>query len=171
MKTLAFLTLGLGVLAGAAAAQSPDSAAWNLSLPKAPQDTAYLTYAVPESGRLRLNLSCRVKSGQVLAMFDVEKRLAVKQRGQSWVDNIGRPAPWPVSVTVMSLTQKTTLRGLALPNAMTGGSTVQVEVSTLAPVVAEWRNTAVLRLDALDEVNAQPAAAKGLISRFLRACG
>jgi hypothetical protein len=48
---------------------------------------------------------------------------------------------------------------------------VAVEVSTLAPVIADWRKTQVLRIEAVLETNLQPPAPKAMVSRFLRACG
>jgi hypothetical protein len=172
MKSVAFAVLGLVALAGPAAGQAPPGPVWTLTLPKAPAETARLAYGEPGAAAPPLYLSCRPKSGQILAAFDVKQKLAAHRRGDVWIDAIGRPAPWPISVTISSSVQKTTLRGVAFPSAATETvSSVAVEVSTLAPVIADWRKTQVLRIEAVLETNLQPPAPKAMVSRFLRACG
>lgn len=169
MKTAAFaaagLALGLAVPAGA-----QGSGVWTLDTPKPPLDVAHLIYAAPGAPAPLVAVSCRRKTGQVIASFDAAQSLAASRRGETWVDRIGRPAPWPVSVTIASGAARTTLRGQASPNPA-GGSTVSVEVSDRAPVLAEWKKTGALQLEALDETRAPPPAKKGLVSRFLRFCG
>lgn len=172
MKAYVLVALGLAALAAdAAGAQTPAAPAWTLSLPKAPEDLARLTYEEPGAEAGRLLLSCKPKSGQMVAAFDVKTKLASRRRGDVWIDAIGRPAPWAVSVTVASLTLSTTLRGAADHNESTKGSSVAVEISTRAPVLAEWRKTGVLSVGAALEKNAPPPTPKALVSRFLRACG
>lgn len=153
---------------GAAGAQA--NRFWTLDIPKAPLDVAHLIYLAPTSGAPVLAASCRKKTGQVIASFDVAESLAADRRGDVWVDRIGRPAPWPVSVTLTSAGVSTTLRGQAHPNAQ-GGSTVSVEAASRAPLFDAWKTSAELKLEAMDETVAPPPAKKGLISRFLRYCG
>lgn len=143
---------------------------WTLDIPRAPLDVAHLIYLAPTSGAPVLAVSCKKKTGQVIASFDVGGSLAAGRRGDVWVDRIGRPAPWPVSVTLTSGGQTTTLRGQAHPNAQ-GGSTVSVEAASRAPVFDAWKTSAELKLEAMDETVAPPPAKKGLIGRFLRFCG
>lgn len=181
--TSAVLALaGVAALAAPAIAQpqSPPPAAapaatptWNLALPdkKDPAARARLSFGVSGTRDQPLYLSCAPGAGQVLAVFDVTQKLASRKRGDVWVDAIGRPSPWAVSVTVASLTQKTVLRGVAYPSETSEGSTVAVEVSTLAPVVDEWRKTQALRIEAVLQTNQQPPAPKAVVARFLKACG
>lgn len=170
MKSFA-IAAGLGVcLVGAGAAAAPANPFWTLDIPKAPLDVAHLVYLSPTSGAPVLAMSCRKKTGQVIASFDVAQSLAAAQRGSTWVDSIGRPAPWPVSVTLASGAQSTTLRGQAHPNAQ-GGSTVSVEAASRAPVLGDWKKSGALMLQSMDEGVSPPPAKSSLVSRFLRFCG
>lgn len=167
MKTVA-IAAGLALaLAAPAAGQTPGG--WTLEIPKAPLDVAHLIHAGPD-GRPILALSCRKNTGQIAASFEASENLASGRRGEVWIDRIGRPAPWAVSVAVVSGPERTTLRGQARPSPA-GGSTVSVEVSDRAPVLAAWRKSAVLRLESLGSAVEPPPARKSLIGRFLGYCG
>ncbi|WP_374575758.1 hypothetical protein [Phenylobacterium sp.] len=168
MKTVAFAA---GVLAAALAGPAgAQERLWTLDIPKAPDDVASLTYALPASGDVALRLSCRKKTGQIRIQFQAAQGMAATRRGEVWVDEIGRQPPWPLSVTIASMDQQTTLRGQAVPDEATGGSIVSVEVATRAPVVEAWRTSAELKLTALDATADQPPAKKGLVRRFLGYC-
>lgn len=176
------LVLGLLVagLASAATAAEPapsqPSAApagpdWMLSVPKSREPgRAQLVFADPEAGAPRLSLSCDAGSGMIVAAFDVGQKLASRQRNGVWIDAIGRPEPWAVSVSVASVTQTTTLRGAARHNAATSGSSIAVEIATAAPVVAEWRKTGALRFRAALEERQEPPAPRAMVAKFLRVC-
>lgn len=170
MKTAASAACALGLALAAGAALAQDRL-WTLDIPKAPDDVATLVYRLPVSGDTGLSLSCRKKTGQVVVAFDVGAGMKASRRGAVWVDEIGRAPPWPVSVTLTSMGEQTTLRGQAWPNDATGGSTVKAEVATRAPVIDAWRRSAELNLTALDASVTQPAASKGLVRRFLSYCG
>lgn len=156
--------------AHAASRAPPGPVVWTLSTPETPDQPVALVYAPFAGDWTALALRCQPKSGQVVAVFDVALAMGERRQGDTWLDSVGRPAPWPVSVVLASQTLTTTLRGAAAPNAKTGGSTVTVEASTLAPVIQEWRRTSLLRLAAAGENVAPPAPPKGLVSRFLRIC-
>lgn len=131
---------------------------------------AHLTYAVPESDEVDLSLSCTRKTGQIRIFFPAEERLAATLRGSTWLDKVGRPAPWPVSVTVTSGAQSTTVRGQAHADEMAGGSSVSVELTDRAPVMQAFAKTGDLRVAALGTTVAVPPAPRRDAGRFVRAC-
>ena len=140
---------------------------WTLTVEK---EEALLVYAVPDSDDLSLSLRCRRDTGQIVISFLTETRLAARRAGQVWLDKIGRPAPWPTSVTVVTPSARTTVRGQAEPEEMYGGSLVSVELADRAPVMADFGKTGRLRLEALGEVGEEAPARPGEVRRFLRAC-
>lgn len=164
----AALILAALLAAGAAQAQEADRAPrWMGAVEKT---EAHLTYAVPESDEVELSLSCTRKTGQIRIFFPVEERLAVSLRGSTWLDKVGRPAPWPVSVTVASGVQSTTVRGEAHPDELGGGSSVTVELTDRAPVMQAFGKTGELRVSALGTNVAVPPAPRRDASRLVRAC-
>ena len=168
MKPAIATALALSVLTPTAAgAQS--GPVWTIDTPRAPLDMAHLVYADPAGGAPELALSCRKGTGQIIASFEAPESLASSRRGEVWVDRIGRPAPWPVSVTVSSSAERTTLRGQANPSAA-GGSTVSVEIADRAPVIADWRRTAVLAFSALGANRSPSPPPKSMVGRFVNFC-
>jgi len=170
MKILSSALLCLALLAASAAQAQEAARAWSVSTPKAPEDTAFLSFGAPGTDDVGLALSCKVKTGQVSILFDVNRALAVRQRGGVWIDTIGRPAPWLVDVVVASGVQRVSVRGLANPDQMNGGSTVTAEVSTQAPVVAAFAKTGLLHVESLGTTVEEPPAPKRHVAKFLRAC-
>lgn len=156
------------LLAAAGAAQAQEAAPrWMGAVDKT---EAHLGYAIPESDEVALALNCTRKSGQMRIFFPVEARLAETLRGSTWLDRVGRPAPWPVSVTVESAGQTTTVRGRADPDELAGGSSVTVELTDRAPVMQAFAKTGELRVTALGTTVAVPPAPRRDASRFVRAC-
>lgn len=164
----ALLSLALLLAPGAAQAQEADPAPrWIGAVEKT---DAHLTYAVPESDEVELALSCTRKTGQIRILFPVEQRLAATLRGSTWLDKVGRPAPWPVSVTVTSGAQSTTVRGQADADELAGGSTVIVELTDRAPVMQNFAKSGELRVAALGTTVSVPPAPRRDASRLVRAC-
>ncbi|MFC3077127.1 hypothetical protein ACFODL_03385 [Phenylobacterium terrae] len=164
----AALILAAVLTAGAAQAQEADPAPrWMGAVEKT---EAHLTYAVPESDEVELSLNCTRKTGQIRIFFPVEERLAETLRGSTWLDKVGRPAPWPVSVTVASGAQSTTVRGEAHPDELAGGSSISVELTDRAPVMQAFAKTGELRVSALGTTVAVPPAPRRDASRLVRAC-
>lgn len=173
MKTLliALATALSASVAGAQPTPTPaDGPVWAFTAAKLPETVSYLRYAIPDADEIGVTLSCPRKSGEITARFDVDQRLADHLQGRTWVDRIGRPPPWPISVTLASATAATTLRGQAQPDEMNGGSSISVDVSDRAPVLAEFARTGQLKLTALSGSVQPPPAPKGLAGRFLRSC-
>ena len=158
----------IAALAAAPAAAQDEASRWFGQVDKT---EAFLTFGVPESDEIEASLSCTRKTGQIRILFPVQHRMAETLRGgTTWVDNLGRPAPWPVSVTVGSATQQTTVRGSANVDELGGGSTITVELSERAPVMQEFATTGQLRLIATGETVAHAPAPRREASRFVRAC-
>ncbi|MET0294478.1 MAG: hypothetical protein ABW042_05620 [Phenylobacterium sp.] len=154
------------VAACPALAQEDEAPRWTSQIDKA---EAWLSYGTPGSEETTLSLSCARKSGQIRILFPVEHRMAASLRGSTWVDDVGRPAPWPVSVNAASGPQQTTIRGDANADEMAGGSTISLELSERAPVVQAFARTGELRLVAMGETVAAPPAGREA-GRFVRAC-
>lgn len=166
LRRAAFLAVLLA--AGPAHAQEANPAPrWMGAVEKT---EAHLTYAVPESDEVELSLSCARKTGQIRIFFPVEERLATSLRGSTWLDKVGRPAPWPVSVTVASGVQTTTVRGQADADELAGGSSVSVELTDRAPVIQAFAKTGELRVTSLGTTVAVPPAPRRDASRLVRAC-
>jgi hypothetical protein len=122
---------------------------------------AFFAYATPESDDVAVSLSCRRKTGQIKILAPFEQRLA------------GRARSRPLSVTVVSGTKKpvsATVPGVARPDEMNGGATVETELADRAPVMAEFGRSGRLRLEAAGEAVEPPPAPAGQARRFLRAC-
>ena len=162
------LVLAALLAAGPAQAQeAPAASRWTGAVEKT---EAHLAYAVPESDEVELALSCTRKTGQIRIFFPAEERLAATLRGSTWLDKVGRPAPWPVSVTVASGVQTTTVRGRAEADELAGGSSVTVELTDRAPVIQAFAKTGELRVTALGTTVAVPPAPRRDASRLVRAC-
>lgn len=160
--------LFLAALLAAGAAQAQEAAPrWMGAVEKT---EAHLTFAVPESDEVELSLSCIRDSGQIRIFFPVEERMAETLRGSTWLDKVGRPAPWPVSVTVASGEQSTTVRGQAHPDELAGGSSVSVELTDRAPVMQAFAKTGELRVAALGTTVAAPPVPRRDARRLVRAC-
>jgi hypothetical protein len=168
MRAVVALAALAVLAAGAAQAQEEDYAPrWMVQVEKA---EAHLAYAVPESDEVQVALSCTRKTGQIRIFFPAEERLAETLRGSTWLDKVGRPAPWPVSVTVASGAQSTTVRGQADADELAGGSSVTVELTDRAPVIQAFAKTGELRVSALGTTVEVPPAPRRDAGRFVRAC-
>lgn len=168
MSRLRPALLLLSALASAGAAQAQEDAGrWFGEVEKT---EAFLSYGTPGSEEVELGMSCTRKTGQIRIVFPVAQRLAETLRGSTWLDSVGRPAPWPVSVTVSSAVQSTTVRGQADANELSGGSSVSVELSERAPVLQEFAKTGQLRLIAVGDTVAPPPAPRRDARRFVRSC-
>lgn len=136
----------------------------------APDKQPILVYGTPNTADARLTLSCVRKTGQVQLMFPVAARPALQKRGQGFVDKAGRPPPWPLSVTLASSTQRTTVPGAVDIDPVAGGSIVRVELATRAPVIEELGRPSPVGVEAFGEIADIPAAPKKLIRKFLKDC-
>lgn len=163
------LALALGLLLTAPAAHAQDTRTWVLAADKTAPDVA-LTYGAPASDDVVVTLRCPRQTGQVTAAFAVVAKLAARRQGAVWVDGIGRPAPWPTSVTIASGTATATLRGLAGVDERNGGSLLSAEIATRAPAIAAFRKTGVIILTGLNETREAPPAPLKLVRSFLSAC-
>ena len=159
--SLALLTLVVGF--PVAAQDSP----WTY---RAPPEPVELRYTSSAGDGAALVLSCVKDSRQVIAQFPVSRRLAATFVDGRWRDDVGRPAPWPVSVTIASADAQTTIPGLADIDPAGGGSIVTVEFADRAPVAEAFRMTGELRLSALGGGVAPVLAPRRSVQGFLRYC-
>lgn len=157
------------LLLTASAAQAQDGRVWTLSNDKTLPDVA-LVYGAPNSDDVEVALRCPRGTGQISAAFPVATRLADRQQDAVWVDKIGRPAPWPASVTLASGLASATLRGQASADDLNGGSLLSAEVATRAPVIAAFRKTGVITLSGLGETKSAPPVPLKQVRPFLSAC-
>ncbi|MDO8902720.1 MAG: hypothetical protein Q7V15_15345 [Phenylobacterium sp.] len=133
-------------------------------------DPAQLGYATPDSDDLVLALSCSKDSRQLVAHFPVDRRLATTLVGGRWLDDVGRAAPWPVSVTIASGEVQTTIPGQADVDALGEGSIIQVEFADRAPVAEAFARTGQIRFSALGGMVEPPPAPRRELRSFLRYC-
>ncbi|MBP7651401.1 MAG: hypothetical protein KA085_05865 [Phenylobacterium sp.] len=157
------------LLLTATAAQAQDGRAWTLSNDKTLPEVA-LIYGAPNSDDVVATLRCPRGTGQVTASFPVSARLADRLESDVWVDRIGRPAPWPASVTLASGLASATLRGQATADDLNGGSLLSAEVATRAPVIAAFKQTGAITLSGLGETKSAPPVPLKQVRPFLSAC-
>lgn len=161
MISISLLTLVVG--SPAAAQDSP----WTY---RAPPEPAELRYMSATGDGHALILSCVKDSRQVIAQFPVPRRLAATFGGGRWLDDVGRPAPWPVSVTIASVDAQTVIPGQADIDPAGGGSIVTVEFADRAPVAEAFRLTGEIRLSALGGGVEPVLAPRRAVQGFLRYC-
>lgn len=159
--SLALLSLAIGL--PAAAQDSP----WSY---RAPPEPVELRYESATGDPSALVLSCVKDSRQVIAQFPVPRRLAATYGNGRWLDDVGRPAPWPVSVTIASTGVQTTIPGQADIDPAGGGSIVTVEFADRAPVAEAFRLTGEIRLSALGGGVTPVPAPRRSVQGFLRYC-
>ena len=164
IKLLPALALLALIAAPQASAQEPT---W---IYRAESDPAELGYATPGGRDVTLALSCAKDTRQIVAYFSAARTLAVRNENGVWLDDVGRRAPWPVSVTLSSGEQSTTIPGQATVGPTPEGSAVRVEFADRAPVAENFAKTGELRLAALGSVIAPPAAPRRELRSFLRYC-
>lgn len=156
----------LALLAAAPALAQGLPPAWSVDTPK--DAPATLIYGPPTTPQL--GFACERGTGQVTVRLVTARRLADRKVGEAWVDAAGIAAPWPASVTFASGDAASTLRGQADPREPSGGTALNTEISTLAPVLKAFGKTGVIAVTALGETLAPEAAKPGVVRKFLSAC-
>ena len=160
-----FAVLGLPALSPTLARAQGLPPTWLVETPK--DAPATLVYGPPTAPQL--GFACQRGSGQVTTRFLVGRKLADHRVGEVWVDLAGIAAPWPVSVLFASGESASTLRGQAEP-AQDGGTAVNSEISTAAPVIKAFAKTGVIGLTAVSETISPTPAKPGMVRKFLGAC-
>lgn len=164
MIRLAPLTVLLLLFAAPAAAQD---GAWTY---RAEPEPVEFSYVAPGAFAPALFLTCVKDSRQLVARFPVDQKLGVQTLDGRWIDDVGRPAPWPVSVTLISGEAQTTIPGLADVDPQGAGSLVSVEFADRAPVAEAFGKTGVISLAALGGVVSPSPAPRRSVQSFLRYC-
>lgn len=164
MMRLPSLTALLLILSVPAVAQEGE---WTYRARPEPVDMTYVAAGglVPA-----VTFTCEKDSRQIVARFRVAQRLGVRNENGFWVDDVGRPAPWPVSVTLASTAFQTTIPGLAEVDPQGTGSLISVEFSDRAPVTEGFQQTGVITLAALGGVVSPTPAPRRTVQSFLRYC-
>lgn len=157
------LSVAIAAMAAPALAQTP---VWTFANELDPAELALALPGEPAT----VSFACRKDSGQIIAAFPAARSLAVSQQRGRWLDDVGRPAPWPVSVTLTAPEAQTTIPGEVRPDAQATGSIVSVEFSNRAPVAEAFAKTGELRFAALGEVMQPPPPPRRELRRFLSYC-
>lgn len=155
------------LLLSIAAPTSAQEGAWTY---RADLEPVELSYVAPGGAAASVTFTCVKDSRQLVARFPVEQRLGVEAVDGRWVDNVGRAAPWPVSVTLASAESRTTIPGVADIDPQGGGSLVSVEFADRAPVAEAFRQTGVISLAAVGGAVTQSPAPRRSVQSFLRYC-
>lgn len=133
-------------------------------------EPAQLNYLAQGDLEPSVVLTCVKDSRQLVARFSVSRKMGALDASGRWLDDVGRPAPWPVSVTLTSAEFQTTIPGHADVRLPGDGSVIAVEFADRAPVAEAFRQTGVLSLAALGEVVTPAPAPRRPLQSFLRYC-
>jgi len=158
---LALAVLALG--AGPALAKSP----WRLTIDA---DGPYLTVGDAESESPVTSLHCKPHEGRIGATLFVERRVADRLKGDTWVDKAGRPYPWPTTVRVVSGAVSADVAAKTSPDEMNGGSEVDLFLSPTAPVVLAFAKTGALKFTAWGETTKDPTVPPAMAARLVKGC-
>ena len=161
------LLLGLMAAATAFTASAAQERSWML---RREPDPAQLAYATPGTEDWVVAFTCMKDSGQIIAAFPAAQALGVRQENRIWLDDVGRAAPWPISVTLSSGLEQTTIPGEVIADATGRGSIVRVEFADRAPVAEAFADDGVIRLAGLGEVVEAPEVPRGELRGFFRYC-
>lgn len=153
-----------------AVATTPVAAQENGWAYRATPDPVELTYLAPGDLAPSVSLSCVKDSRQLMARFSTAPKRGVEKVGERWLDDVGRPAPWPVSVTLASSAAQTTIPGQVEMAPDGQASIISVEFADRAPVAEAFRQTGVLSLAALGQVLTPAPAPRRSVQSFLRYC-
>lgn len=149
--------------AGDAQAKSP----WRLTIDA---DGPYLTVGDAESESPVTSLHCKPHEGRIGVTLFVERRVADRLKGDTWVDKASRPYPWPTTVRVVSGAVSADVAAKTNPDEMNGGSEVDLVLSPTAPVVLAFAKTGALKFTAWGETTKDPAVPPAMAARLVKGC-
>ena len=161
------LLLGLAAASAFTNGAAAQERAWTL---RREPDPAQLAFATPGASDWGVAFTCMKDSGQIIAAFPAAQALGVRQENGLWLDDVGRPAPWPISVTLSAGPYQTTIPGEAIVDATGRGSIVRVEFADRAPVAEAFADDGLIRLAGLGEVVEPPEVPRGELRGFFRYC-
>ena len=167
MKYAAFAAAAL-ILAPAAAQARPGDI-WQM---ETNTDSVVLHYGVPpERGEQDMpGIMCLPHSVYQAMLFTDRHHYPVRQRGDDWVNRAGRPAPWPMTMTVGSGVANVTLPASGEMETDDELVMVTANIPTSGPIVTTFQHTGQLRLSAAGETPRLPPAPAPLVRRFFAAC-
>ncbi|MFC3077128.1 hypothetical protein ACFODL_03390 [Phenylobacterium terrae] len=164
MKALPFLA-ALAVL-GAFPAQAQDLD-WRF---RTSPGHSHLVYGPEGSDVGDLWFRCRDASSRIVVAFNVERRIGVELRGTTYYDEAGRPAPWPVRVTVASGQHRAALSGQAHHDEAREASFITADFPMGGPVLSAFGRSGEFSASAFGETTSTPRAPAELVRQFLEAC-
>lgn len=166
MKALTVLA-ALAVFSAVPAAHAQDDLQWRF---RTSPGHSHLVYGPDGSDVGDLWFRCRDASGRISVAFNVEQRLGVELRGTTWYDEAGRPAPWPVRVTVASGEHRAALSGQAHHDEARQASFVTADFPMGGPVLRNFTRSGRFEASAFGETASTPVAPPELVARFIEAC-
>jgi len=165
-SALARPLLALGLLAAGASpalAKSP----WRLTIDA---DGPYLTVGDAESESPATSLHCKPHEGKIGVTLFVERRVADRLKGDTWVDKAGRPYPWPTTVRVVSGPVSADVAAKTSPDEMNGGSEVDLTLAPTAPVMVAFAKSGALKFTAWGETTRDPPVPPALAAKLVKGC-
>jgi hypothetical protein len=135
-------------------------------------DSVVLHYGIPPSrGEQDMpGVMCLPHSAYQAVLFTDRHHYPVRQRGDDWVNRAGRPAPWPMTMTIGSGAANVTLPAHGEMETEDELVMVTADIPASGPIVTSFRRTGQLRLSSLGETPRLPPAPQGLLRRFFAAC-
>jgi hypothetical protein len=131
---------------------------------------SHLVYGPEGSDVGDLWFRCRDASNRIVVAFNVERRIGVELRGTTYHDEAGRPAPWPVRVTVASGQHRAALSGQAHHDEAREASFITADFPMGGPVLSQFERSGEFAATAFGETTDTPRAPAELVGRFLEAC-
>jgi hypothetical protein len=165
MKALPLLA-ALAVLS-AVPAQAQEDFQWRF---RTSPGHSHLVYGPEGSDVGDLWFRCRDASNRIAIAFNVERRIGVELRGTTYHDEAGRPAPWPVRVTVVSGQHRAALSGQAHHDEARQASFVTADFPMGGPVLSAFSRSGRFAASAFGETTDTPPASPELVSQFIQAC-
>lgn len=163
----AFSVLAALALLSAVPAHAQDGFEWRF---RTSPGHSHLVYGAEGSDVGDLWFRCRDASNRITVAFNVERQIGVELRGATYFDETGRPAPWPVRVTVVSGQHRAALSGQAHHDEARTASFITADFPMGGPVLSAFGRSGEFAASAYGETTDTPRAPAELVRQFLEAC-
>lgn len=163
----AFSVLAALALLSAVPAHAQDGFEWRF---RTSPGHSHLVYGAEGSDVGDLWFRCRDASNRITVAFNVERQIGVELRGATYFDEAGRPAPWPVRVTVVSGQHRAALSGQAHHDEARTASFITADFPMGGPVLSAFGRSGEFAASAYGETTDTPRAPAELVRQFLEAC-
>lgn len=157
--------LSLAFVAFAQPAPVWDNVVWEFT---ETEEGVRLQYGQSESDDVPASLVCQKGTNRAELYLVIQHRIANAAPGPDgdWVDAQGRPAPWPITLTLSGVT----LDAEAANDELNGGSTASVVLPTEHAVLKTMAASGQVRAEAFGETIVLPPFRKADFRRFLQGC-